>query len=140
MTNCPRPRSATFVGGVALTTLALLGLCGCGGSGGVDRYELSGAATYGGRPLPAGVMFLQPDTSRGNDGPGTMTEINDGRYQTFAGKGTVGGPHVVRITGYDGPPGGETSGGRRLFREYRFQVDLPRHDASHDFDVPGDHK
>ncbi len=141
MTNRSWHRSAKLA---CLTPLliALSGLSGCGDQSGPQRYKLSGAVTHGGKPIPAGMILFAPDVSQGNGGPGVMVEFSDGRYQTPSGKGTVGGPHVVRIAGYSGDPaaGGDNAEVRPLFAEYELNVDLPRQDASHNFDVPGQHK
>jgi hypothetical protein len=134
------PRSLVSV---ALLTIAL-GLsveAGCRGPSGPPRYDLSGAVTYGGKPVPAGYLVLAPDTANGNDGPGSQAEIHDGRYQTAPGQGIVGGRYVVTISGFDGKPI-ELSGGMKnpqgtpLFPTYRVEVILPEQVATHDFDVP----
>ncbi len=122
-----------------LVALVLLVLVGCNDMDGPRRYRLSGSVTYDGKPVPAGIISLEPDTSLGNSGPGTLVEFTNGRYRTTRGKGTVGGPHLVRIVGHDGKAISEMPLGRCLFQEYRLQVDLPRHDAAYDFDVPDDH-
>jgi len=128
--------------GVTLAVLVPASLAGCGGNAGPERYDLSGAVTYGGKPVPAGMILFAPDVSQGNKGPGAMVEFVDGRYRTASGKGTVGGPHVIRIVGYDGKPspGGESTAVKPLFTEYKLEIDLPREDATRDFDVPASHK
>lgn len=79
------------------------------------RYELSGQVTFKGQPVPVGTIVFVPDESKGNRGPGTSAGIADGRYRTPLGQGTIGGPHKVRLSGYDGrvqpvlgAPGGQT--------------------------------
>jgi len=139
MMNCSRHRSVRLLG-IALAASALLGLSGCGGNGGPHRYELSGSVAHDGKPIPAGTILFEPDTSHDNDGPGILVEFTDGHYRTPSGKGTVGGPHIVRIVGYDGEPQSEMPQGKPLFREYQLQIDLPRHNARQDFDVPAGHQ
>jgi hypothetical protein len=122
--------------------LGALFICsGCGGAAdGPKRYDVSGTITYGGQPVLAGTIMFEPDASKGNKGPAGYAEIRDGKYDTRgeAGKGTIGGPHVVRITGLDpskavpdllpdGPP---------LFSDYQTTADLPEADATQDFEVP----
>lgn len=116
-----------------------LGLLGCGGSNsGPQRYDVSGAATFDGKPIVAGSISFSPDTSKGNSGPGSFAQIRDGRYETTAGMGPVGGPHVLTIMGLaklpgEGAPGVDVP---PLFSSFRLEVDLPREDTSYDIDVP----
>jgi hypothetical protein len=116
--------------------LACMLLAGC--SRGPTRYDVSGAVTYQGRPLPAGVIFFTPDIRRGNDGPQGYAIIKEGRYDTTdpGGKGVFGGPHTVRIEGFDGKPGNELPLGKPLFTDYQTDVDFPKGEAKQDFDVP----
>jgi hypothetical protein len=109
---------------------------GCGR--GERLYHLSGKVTFAGKPVPKGTIVFEPDTSRGNQGSAAFAQIIDGRYDTRSGegKGTVGGPHLVRILGLDGIPRGELVNGSPLFPEYTTTADLPRADATLDFDVP----
>ena len=121
---------------LGMLVLVGLSLAGCGRSG-PPRYELSGTVTYGGQPLPAGVIFFDPDVRQGNDGPQGFAHIQDGRYDTRQkGKGQVGGPHRVRIFGFDGHPGPELPMGKPLFSEYQADHHLPRENSTRDFDVP----
>lgn len=119
-----------------LGVLALAALAGCGGASGPPRYHLTGAATYGGRPIPEGTIVFEPDVSAGNSGPGSRGDIAKGQYQTREDKGIVGGAYIVTITG--SPEGG----GSLLFAPYRTNVSLKQEDATYDFDVPleGDSK
>lgn len=124
--------------------MSAVGLClaaaGCGEDG-PTRYEVSGTVQYQGKPVPAGRIIFTPDAAQGNQGPQGVAIIKDGRYSTAAGsRGTVGGPHQVRIAGYDGAPvQGEEfmmTDGTPLFPEYTTTADLPREAAEVDFDVP----
>lgn len=100
-------------------------------------YHVSGTVTFGGKPVPAGSIVFEPDTSKGNQGPAGFASIKDGKYDTRdAGRGTVGGPHVVRITGLDGVPAEELPQGTPLFPEYTTEIDMPKKNATQDFDVP----
>ena len=60
-------------------------LIGCGKSG-PERYEVSGAVTYHGRPVRGGRILFTPDTTQGNNGPGSVAEISNGMYYTRQGK------------------------------------------------------
>jgi hypothetical protein len=130
--------------GARLTVLAgcgalLLAGAGCGRRA-VERYDVSGTVTFDGRPVPVGQIMFQPDTSKGNRGPAGVAKIENGRFDTSkSDKGTVGGPHVVTITGFDNKdvnPDEELPVGMPLFPEYRTTVDLPKEDTTQQFDVP----
>lgn len=125
-----------------------IALCACavavaaGGCGrrdsGPARYTLSGTVTFDGKPVPHGTISIAPDTSRGNSGPGAFAQIDSGRYQTTAGTGTVGGPHILAVTGFEAIPGAEgvDSDDGLLFAAFEVPVDLPHEDATHDIAVP----
>jgi len=110
-------------------------LAGCGGSG-VTRYHVSGKVTFKGAPVPAGIVLFDPDASAGADGVQGFAEIDNGRYDTRdSGKGTSGGKYVVRIRGFRKA---DASGSlpRKLFEEYRAEVELPPEHSERDFHVP----
>jgi len=124
---------------------ALLLLAGCGG-GEPPRFELSGTVTYDGQPVPAGFIVFEPDAAAGNSGPGAQADIHDGKYRTLPGRGTIGGPHVVSVFGFDGipyQPDEDVDGpaipnpmGKPLFGTATIRVDLPKQTAVHDIVVP----
>ncbi len=122
-------------------TIGLLWVVGCSGDSGPQRYDLQGRVEFRGAPVPTGRIVFDPDPVQGNRGPQGVAIIQDGTYDTRAvtGKGTVGGPHIVRIDGFDGKDSNDDSPfGNSLFREYRQAVDLPKEDAEMDFTVqPG---
>ncbi len=109
---------------------------GC--SSGEKIYDLSGAITYQDKPVPAGHIVFEPDTTAGNSGAPGFAKIKDGRYDTrvLEGRGIVGGPHLVRILGLDGIPRGELLNGSPVFPEYSTTADLPKGNGTHDFSVP----
>lgn len=120
-----------FAGATLL--VAMLFFTGCGGSG-PRAVDVSGTITFGGQPVPQGVVYFDPDTAAGNDGVQGFARIHDGAYDTReTGKGIGGGPYRVRITGAtaggDGPA-------RALFSEYTVAVDFPRETTTRDFAVP----
>lgn len=119
---------------------AMMLVAGCGKSDGPQRYSLSGQVTYGGQPVPAGQIVFEPDSSANNKGPQGYADIKDGKYRTEPGKGTVGGPHRVRITGYDGLTTDESKPTKPLFAEYQTKTDLPTADGTKDFEVPASSK
>lgn len=114
----------------------LVALFGCGGSDGPERYQLTGAVTYQGKPVPVGEVIFQPES-----GPGAVAQIQDGRYETVEEMGVVGGPHTVRIMAFDGIAAGDNSSGTPLFSQpYEIAVDLPKESGTHDFEIPATHK
>lgn len=125
--------SCTVLGLAAFVAVSTFG---CGGASGPARYKLSGTVTYDGKPVPAGEVAFEPDSSKGNSGPGSLTLIKDGKYQTEPDKGVVGGPYIVRIAGFDGVPVGDSTEGTGLFPRYETKVDLPKQDGTQDFTVP----
>lgn len=112
---------------------------GCGSrDSGPTRYTLSGTVSFDGKPVPYGTISMAPDTSQGNSGPGSFAQVRDGRYRTASGAGTVGGPHVLTITGLKAIPGtaGVDPDSIMLFSSYQITVDLPRENTVHDIAVP----
>jgi hypothetical protein len=101
-------------------------------------YNLSGAVTFQGKPVPAGHIVFEPDSSAGNSGAAGYATIKGGHYDTRidGGRGIVGGPHVVRILGLDGVPRGELLNGVPVFPEYSTTADLPKENGTQDFQVP----
>jgi len=141
----PTPRHAAyaraiFIASLASSLAAVWLTPGCGGSSGPERYPLEGAVTYDGQPVPGGSIEFEPDHTQGNRGPAGYATIENGRYATLSEKGTVGGPHVVRITGTDGQPTGESPYGTPIFPQYKTTADLPREAGSHDFEVPAEER
>ena len=129
-------RTNKLLAGPAVALL-LTTLVGCGDRGPL-RYKVTGLVTYRGKPVPVGRIAFEPDPDRGNRGPATMAIIEDGRFRTKSGKGTIGGPHVVKIYGYQA--GAQTPVGlnieKTLFPLYFTNVDLPKEDTTVDFEVP----
>jgi hypothetical protein len=123
--------------GVSVAILAAaVGALGCADSG-PRRNAISGNVTFAGKPLPAGMIFFDPDVRKKHDGPGGFAYIKDGAYDSRNnGKGVIAGPHVVRIQGFDGKPGNELPLGALLFPEYETTADLPAEASTRDFDVP----
>ena len=119
----------------------LLLAAGCGPStDGPVRYQISGTVTYDDKPVPNGFVSFAPDTTAGNKGPGGGAPIEQGRFKTDATRGTVGGPHVVKIVGYDGVAvtveGEQLAHGKPLFAPYETTIDFPKKDGTFEFKVP----
>lgn len=98
---------------------------------GPSRYLVKGTVQFQGKPVPVGSISFEPDSKQGNPGPGTTASIRDGKFETPADRGTIGGPHILSITGYDGipyevPGEGTDPNGKSLFTNYTTTFDLPR--------------
>lgn len=109
---------------------------GCSGADGPPRYSVSGEVRYKGKPVPIGEVAFRPDTGKGNDGPGSVASIHDGRYRTEAGRGVVGGAYIVEVIGFDGVASAESTDGAVLFPPHVEQLDFPEAASQHDFDLP----
>lgn len=115
-------------------------LVGCGQSGPL-LFDVSGAVTYNGQPIPAGTVLFQPDASQGCSGPAGIAVIRNGRYDTAekSGRGVVGGPHIVQVIGFDGKPVDDMCpDGEPLFPDYTITIELPKENTSHDISVPAE--
>jgi hypothetical protein len=110
----------------------------CGGNGGPPRYQLSGEVKFNGKPIPVGFIYFNPDTTKGNSGPGSGAEIKNGKYVTPRDGGIVGGPMIVKIDGYDGISkdlGGEmVANGSALFEAYETRIDFEKKSGKKDFE------
>lgn len=130
-------KSFISIQGMILTLLALpliLSIAGCGGGDG-PNVHLSGVVTYDGKPIPQGQIMFAPNTTKGNSGPGSAAVIENGKYTTRDGLATAGGPHTVRIEGFDGVADGENTYGAILFPMYTTEVDLPTSSGEMNFTV-----
>lgn len=116
-------------------------VAGCGGQRG---YRVSGKVTFQGKPVPAGKILFSPDATKGNTGPTGYADIKDGEYDTAlpGGKGVVGGPMIVEITGNDPSAKSDGSGPvepgtvKSLFPRYETKAELPKSETTKDFEVP----
>jgi hypothetical protein len=122
---------------VVLLAIGVVAWAGCSGSSGPQRYRVSGAVTHGGKPVPAGQIIFEPDSSKRNTGPQGYAEIRDGKYHIAStDKGVVGGAYRIHISGYDRFSQDENNPAKPLFPEYVTTVDLPKQDSTRDIDVP----
>lgn len=114
-----------------------ISLCGCRNRDATTRYDVAGTVTFAGKPVPAGDILFTPDGSKNNQGPPGFAKIKDGTYDTaINGKGTVGGPHIVQISGFDGRAATELPDGMRLFPDYTTRIDLAKKKTICDFEIP----
>jgi hypothetical protein len=125
--------SSRVVRTAALAAL-LLPLLGCGGGSSV--YDVYGTVTFDGKPVPAGRVYFTPDLAQKNDGPQGFAEIHDGQFDSRqGGRGTVSGPVVIRVEGYEKGPDAR-SVGKRLFLDYEIKRDLPKVASAQTLEVP----
>lgn len=121
-----------------LTALLLVGVLLAGCSSGEQIYNVSGKITYGGKPIPKGLIFFDPDPSKGTPGTQGFANIENGQFDTASpgnGKGIRGGTYIIRINGYDGKVGPEAPFGQFLFPEHELTRELPAQDQTFDYDV-----
>ncbi len=116
---------------VLLTALATLS-CGQAPVG----YHVTGTVVWNGKPVPRGQIFFDPDLKKKNDGVQGYAMIENGRFDTRTGRATAGGPHVIRIAGFDGVAGSELPLGRPLFGEITIERDLPKQDSTLEIQLP----
>jgi hypothetical protein len=111
-------------------------LAGCGG--GEQLHDVSGTITFEGKPIPKGLIFFDPDSSKGTTGTQGFANIEAGRYDTAVagkGKGIRGGAYTIRISGFDGVVGPEAPFGKFLFPEHQLTKELPAQKQTFDYDV-----
>ena len=95
--------------------LLFLATVGCGS--GERLHPVSGTATFDGKPIPAGIIYFDPDPTKGGKGTQGFASIKDGKYSTgVEGQGVRGGAYIIRITGYDGKPANEVAAGQGAVR------------------------
>ncbi len=126
----------TVLASAVVLSLALIAACGPGGP---TRYEISGKATFGGKPIPAGRIVFESQEGAAVKGVTGMAMIENGLYRSLPDRGPTGGPQIVRVYGYDGDrslPKIDFPQGRAIFQEYVTKTDLPEESSVVDFNVP----
>lgn len=125
----------------ALLALAVVAI-GCGHS---SRYQVLGAVTFNGKPLPAGTMTFMPIAPGDPGRSAGFCRIEAGRFDSRNGRSPMAGRHRVVICGFDGVPYTEQFGdsvetfkeGKPLFTNHIEEVDIPRKQGTTiDFTVP----
>jgi hypothetical protein len=113
---------------------AAVGLAGC--DPGETLYDVSGTVTFEGKPVPKGLIFFDPDVTKGGSGGQGFANILDGKYNTAdKGKGVRGGAYTVRINGFDGKEAPEAPFGAALFPEHTEAKELPKETSVQNFDL-----
>ena len=101
------------------------------------RVDVWGTVKFKNQPVPAGLIVMNPDLSKGNDGPQGMAEIHEGKFDTRRlDKGAPSGHVVFMIDGFDGLAQAESPSGKPLFIGYKVQLDLPQQGSEQNIDVP----
>lgn len=99
-------------------------------------YDVSGTVTHNGKPIPKGLIFFDPDMSKGGVGTQGFANILNGKYDTAdKGKGIRGGAYIVRVSGFDGKEANDAPFGQSLFPEYTETRELPSTTSTLDIDV-----
>jgi hypothetical protein len=134
-----RSRAAAVLAQIALVFLGGL-VIGCGSDKG---GRVSGKVTFKGQPVPAGKIYITPDSSKGNSGQTGFADIKNGAYDTAAegGQGAAPGAVIFTVEGMDPnpPPGAEPDVTMTvLFAGYEKKVDLPASASVQDIDVPAE--
>lgn len=119
---------------VVLVCAPLLGGC----SSEEKLYDVSGTITFEGKPIPKGLIFFDPETTKGTPGTQGFANIEEGKYDTSKkgkGRGIRGGTYSIRISGFDGKEGPEAPFGQFLFPEHQMEKELPGKNQTFDYDV-----
>src|ERR1700735_2334252 len=106
---------------------------GCSRSG---PHDVSGMVTFQGKPVPIGLVVIEPDAQKGNTGTQTQGLIQDGHFRTLPGHGAISGSVLVTVNANDGVPTPMSAKGKLLFRTYQFRCDLPTKSSKLDIEVP----
>src|SRR5687767_14790478 len=87
-----------------------LGVATAGGCAKEEKlFRVSGVVTHGGKPIPKGLIFFDPQV----DGPQGFANIVDGKYDTARHQsGVRGGTYSVRVNGFDGKEANEAPFGQ----------------------------
>jgi hypothetical protein len=118
--------------GFLIVCLIAMTAIGCGPKDKRVRNRVTGAITYGGKPVMAGEIRFLPDDSRQNSGPQGLANIKDGRYDTKGSRapGVDGGPMVIEVEGY-------LDQKQNQMVSYQFQAELGRSpEMTLDIDIP----
>jgi hypothetical protein len=120
----------------SLVCALLLSLMACSGKS-PTRVDVWGTVTFGGQPVPAGLVAINPDLSKGNDGPQGVAEIRNGHFDTRRlAKGAPSGAVILMIDGFDGASQPESPNGKPLFLGYKVSMDMPAAPTEKNIVVP----
>lgn len=113
---------------------ALLCLAGCSSD---TLHDVTGTVTYDGKPLPAGVVWFDPDAKHPGNPPQGFAYVKDGKFNSAEqGRGIKPGSYLIRVEGFDGKPGNELPMGKPLFTNFEEKRDLPKGPVTLELTVP----
>jgi hypothetical protein len=108
---------------VGLMLGMILGV-GCSSSDAV--YPVTGTITYQGKTIPKGMIYFDPDETKGTKGGQGFATITESKFDTQDnGRGVRGGTYTIRVLGFDGKLGNERPMGEAIFAEYTESRQLP---------------
>jgi len=118
----------------ALLAAVLVGFTGCAD----DKLEdVTGTVTHDGAPVPAGVVWFDPDPNHPGNPPQGYAYIKDGKFNsTEKGRGVKPGAYLIRVEAFDGKPGNELPLGKPLFTDYEEKRDLPAGKVDMELKIP----
>jgi hypothetical protein len=122
---------------------SLLVLTLASGCGGVSGTRVSGKVTFKGQPVPAGTVYIKPDSAKGNNGHTGYATISNGAYDTGApgGQAAPTGAVILEVEGIDPkpPPGAEPDvGATMLFTGFTKSAEVSGSSSVQDIDVPAE--
>lgn len=103
------------------------------------QYDVKGTVTFGGNPVPAGVIWFEPDIAKGNTtGPQGYAQVKDGKFDTRDnGRGVRPGLYLIRVEAFDGKPANELPFGRPLVNPpYETSREFKAEPAEVSVDIP----
>lgn len=114
---------------------------GCGGA--VSGTRVTGKVTFKGQPVPAGNVYIKPDSAKGNNGHTGYATISNGAYDTGAAGGQAGptGAVILEVEGIDPtpPPGsGPDVSATSLFSGFTKSAEISGTSSVQDIDVPAE--
>jgi hypothetical protein len=125
-----RYKTTSLAGLVALAMLS-----GCNRS---TTFDVSGTVTFKGKPVPIGLVVIEPDAEKGNRGTQTQGLIKEGQFRTLSGYGAIAGPVLITVNANDGVPTPMAEKGKLLFRTYQYRTELPRTSSTLNIEVPAE--
>ncbi len=108
-----------------ILTSSFILLAALGGCAEKKTFDVSGTVIFNGKPLPAGVVWFDPDSAKGNDSSQGFAYVKEGQFDSKEkGRGIRGGAYIIRVEGFDGKPWKESKLGLPLFTDYQEKRDV----------------
>lgn len=110
---------------------------GCGGWANSQRFIVSGTVLLDGKPVPAGRIYIEPDSTQQTFGPGITAKIMNGKFRTPEEKRIAGGHYRVRIVAFDGIATIEATEGSALMNSaFETEITLSESSSIQNFNIP----